>query len=59
MGDDYHQSHFTGRNGDNRGIFQAGRWLNMSDVLDGTANTIMLGESEVEEAPDELKGEWP
>ncbi len=46
VGDDYHQNHFTpdqaGR--DNRGIYQRNRWLKMSGIVDGTSNTISLGE---------------
>jgi prepilin-type N-terminal cleavage/methylation domain-containing protein/prepilin-type processing-associated H-X9-DG protein len=58
VGDDYHQNHFrpdqSGR--DNRGVFQLCRWLNISGVTDGTANTIMLGEVVMGGAADDVKG---
>lgn len=47
VGDDYHQNHFlpTQSSRDNRGIFQRNRWLPMAGILDGTSNTVMLGEA--------------
>jgi prepilin-type N-terminal cleavage/methylation domain-containing protein/prepilin-type processing-associated H-X9-DG protein len=49
LGDDYHQNHFRPEQDnnprrDNRGIFQANRHIGISGVVDGTSNTIMLGE---------------
>ena len=57
VGDDYHQNHFQpSQNRDNRGIFQINRWLNLSGIIDGTANTIMTGEAVMGGAPDDVKG---
>ncbi len=49
VGDDYHQNHFppSWDARDNRGIFQAERWLNMAGIKDGTSNTVMLGETAI------------
>ncbi len=45
VGDDYHQNHFRpSQNRDNRGVFQINRWIQMSAVTDGTANTIAMSE---------------
>lgn len=46
VGDDYHQNHFPpwSSSRQNRGIFQMGRWMAISAVVDGTSNTVMLGE---------------
>jgi len=53
VGDDYLDNHRSARvpvpqlgnrTVDNRGIFQIERWLNISAILDGTSNTVMLGE---------------
>lgn len=57
VGDDYHQNHFRpdqARN--NRGMFQANRYLGIGEALDGTSNTIMFGESVAGGAPDDVLG---
>ncbi len=47
VGDQYFQNHFPPSawgNRDNRGIFQINRYLSMASIIDGTSNTVMLGE---------------
>ncbi|MEM4188369.1 MAG: DUF1559 domain-containing protein [Candidatus Hadarchaeum sp.] len=49
VGDDYLQNHLTPNDPkvpgvNNRGIFQPERWISISHILDGTSNTVMLGE---------------
>jgi len=49
VGDDYLQNQLLPVNPndvrvDNRGIFQCHRWLSIAAVLDGSSNTILLGE---------------
>jgi len=45
VGDDYHQNHFTpGQGRTNRGIFQMERWNTMATIVDGTSNTVLVGE---------------
>lgn len=58
VGDDYHQNHFRPdeNNRDNRGIFQCERWAGMETILDGTANTVMLGELVAGGYPDDVLG---
>lgn len=65
VGDDYLQNHLPPQNPQvsgaplgiqNRGIFQPERWLGISFVLDGTSNTVMLGEMVVGGRPPELLG---
>lgn len=58
VGDDYYQNHFSAQTSvnNNRGIFQNNRWINMSSVNDGTANTIMLGEVAGGGNADDVKG---
>ncbi len=65
VGDDYLQNHLPPQNPQvtgapvgiqNRRIFQPERWLGISSVLDGTSNTVMLGEMVVGGRPPELPG---
>ena len=45
VGDDYHQNQFLPSDGrDNRGVFQMNRWLGLGALVDGTSNTITIGE---------------
>lgn len=46
VGDDYHQNHFPpwSSSRQNRGVFQMGRWMQMSGIVDGTSNTVLMGE---------------
>ncbi|MEX2175388.1 MAG: DUF1559 domain-containing protein [Pirellulaceae bacterium] len=57
VGDDYHQNHFRpSQNRDNRGIFQINRWIGFADVIDGSSNTILLGEAVTGGARDDVLG---
>ncbi len=57
LGDDYHQNQFLPEQGrDNRGMFQIERYLTFADMLDGSSNTIMLGEMVGGGAPNEVLG---
>ena len=61
VGDDYLQNHLTPNDpaapgNQKRGIFQPERWLGISHVVDGTSNTVMLGEMVVGGRPGERPG---
>jgi hypothetical protein len=57
VGDDYHQNHFRpDQNRDNRGVFQVMRWMDMAAIIDGTSNTILLGEMVMGGASCDVKG---
>ncbi|MCS7239539.1 MAG: DUF1559 domain-containing protein [Thermoguttaceae bacterium] len=61
VGDDYLQNHLTPNDPkvpgvQNRGIFQPERWINISYILDGTSNTVMLGEMVLGGRPGEIPG---
>jgi prepilin-type N-terminal cleavage/methylation domain-containing protein len=57
VGDDYHQNHFrANQNRDNRGVFQTQRFRSFAEIIDGTSNTIMLGEVAGGGAADDIIG---
>ena len=59
VGDDYHQNHFTTappENRFNRGLFQIERYLTFGDIIDGTSNTVILGEMVGGGDPDSILG---
>jgi prepilin-type N-terminal cleavage/methylation domain-containing protein len=57
VGDDYHQNHFLPTQGrDNRGIFQMNRYVNFSRIVDGTSNTVMVGETAGGAGRNEIRG---
>jgi hypothetical protein len=57
VGDDYHQNQFTEAQGrDNRGIFQRHRWNGIQRILDGTSQTVMLGEAVLGGRADDVMG---
>jgi prepilin-type N-terminal cleavage/methylation domain-containing protein/prepilin-type processing-associated H-X9-DG protein len=61
LGDDYLQNHLSPKDPNmpgrqNRGIFQPERWVGISFIVDGTSNTIMLGEMVLGGRPGEVPG---
>lgn len=58
VGDDYHQNHFTPTDSsrDNRGVFQRNRWMTLASIVDGTSNTIALGERIKGGSPRDIRG---
>ncbi|MFO0922047.1 MAG: DUF1559 domain-containing protein [Pirellulales bacterium] len=60
MGTIITQNHFRPdqNNRDNRGVFQISRYLSMaiSDIVDGTSNTIMFGEAIGGGGSDDVRG---
>ncbi len=57
VGDDYRRNHFLGNSASqNRGIYQIEKWNGMQTILDGTSQTVMLGEAVMGGNPDDILG---